>query len=163
MEIINIPISALREYERNPRRNEDAVQAVANSIQEFGFKVPVVVDAENTILAGHTRLKAAALLGMEEVPCIRADDLTPEQARAFRLADNKTGELALWDFDKLEDELAAMQDIQWSDFGFLDDADEDIYDDAPEPLEESYAEPEVAKLKCPHCGHVDSKARFRPV
>lgn len=162
MEIINIPISALREYENNPRRNEDAVQAVANSIQEFGFKVPVVVDAENTILAGHTRLKAAALLGMEKVPCIRADDLTPEQARAFRLADNKTGELALWDFDRLEDELAAMQDIQWSDFGFQDEIEQDIFDDAPEPLEKVYAEPEVAKLKCPHCGHVDSKSRFRP-
>lgn len=92
-------------YENNPRNNDDAVDAVASSIKEFGFKVPIIVDKNNVIVAGHTRLKAAQKLGLEEVPVIVADDLTPEQVKAFRLADNKVGELATWDFSRLEEEL----------------------------------------------------------
>lgn len=84
----------LIEYENNPRNNDEAVNAVANSIKEFGFKVPIVITSDNTIIAGHTRLKASRLLGLDEVPCIIADDLTEEQIKAFRLADNKTAELA---------------------------------------------------------------------
>lgn len=92
-------------YENNPRNNDDAVDAVANSIKEFGFKVPIIVDKNNVIVAGHTRLKAAQKLGMDEVPVIVADDLTDDQIKAFRLADNKVGEIATWDFSKLEEEL----------------------------------------------------------
>lgn len=87
------------------------MEAVAESIKEFGFKVPIIIDRDNVIVAGHTRLKAAKALGMETVPCIVADDLTEEQIKAFRLADNKTAELAEWDFDKLETELAELAEM----------------------------------------------------
>lgn len=96
-------------YENNPRINDNAVDAVAASIKEFGFKVPIIVDKNNVIVAGHTRLKAAQKLGLEEVPVIVADDLTEEQIKAFRLADNKVSELADWDFSKLEAELSGLE------------------------------------------------------
>lgn len=86
MNIKEIAIASLREYENNPRNNDSAVDAVAESIREFGFKVPIVIDGNNMIVCGHTRVKAAQKLGMETVPCIIANDLTPEQIKAFRLA-----------------------------------------------------------------------------
>lgn len=140
MHIQELLLEDLREYENNPRNNDGAVQAVADSIKEFGFKVPIVVDRNNVIVAGHTRLKAARLLGLDRVPCIIADDLTPEQVKAFRLADNKTGELAEWDFSALEieiSELSEMSDIDMSDFGFElepmeEEAQEVVEDDIPE-------------------------------
>lgn len=111
-------VDSLIPYANNPRLNDNAVDAVAASIKEFGFKVPIVVDGENVIINGHTRLKAAHKLGMKQVPVIVADDLTPEQVKAFRLADNKTGELAQWDMAKLGIELDGIEDIDMSDFGF---------------------------------------------
>ena len=102
MQIEEVNTSELIPYSNNPRNNDSAVDAVAASIKEFGFKVPIIIDNYNVIVAGHTRLKAAQKLGLEKVPCIKADDLTPEQLKAFRLADNKVSELATWDFDKLE-------------------------------------------------------------
>lgn len=107
-------------YANNPRLNDNAVDAVAASIKEFGFKVPIVVDGENVIINGHTRLKAAHKLGLKQVPVIVADDLTPEQVKAFRIADNKTSELADWDLQKLEIELDGIDDIDMSEFGFCD-------------------------------------------
>ena len=118
MKIVEKKISDLTEYKNNPRNNDGAVQAVANSIKEFGFKVPVVVDKNDVIVCGHTRIKAARLLGMESVPCVVADDLTPEQIRAFRLADNKTAEIATWDIGALGEELHQILDINMLDFGF---------------------------------------------
>lgn len=118
MQIEEMRVADLIPYENNPRKNDEAVEAVAASIKEFGFKVPIIVDADNVIIAGHTRLKAAQLLGMESVPVVRADDLTDEQVKAFRLADNKTAELAGWDFTALEDELAAIDNIDMTKFGF---------------------------------------------
>ncbi len=105
MEIININIDELKPYKNNPRKNDEAVEYVANSIKEFGFKVPIIVDKDYEIIAGHTRLKAAQQLGLKEVPIIIADDLTEEQVKAFRLADNKVSENAYWDFDLLSEEL----------------------------------------------------------
>lgn len=105
MEIINIDINKLKPYKNNPRKNDEAVEYVANSIKEFGFKVPIIVDKDYEIIAGHTRLKAAQQLGLKEVPIIIADDLTEEQVKAFRLADNKVSENAYWDFDLLSEEL----------------------------------------------------------
>jgi len=110
-------------YENNPRLNDDAVEAVAESIKEFGFKNPIIVDHENVIINGHTRLKAAKKLGLEKVPVIKALDLTPEQVKAYRLADNKVGEIADWDFDLLQGELSDIQ-LDMEVFGF-----EDIRDD----------------------------------
>lgn len=122
MKIQEIEISKLRQYEKNPRRNDNAVPYVANSIKEFGFKVPIVVDRNNVIVAGHTRVKAAEELGMTSVPCVIADDLTDAQVKAFRLADNKTAEFADWDFNMLDGELGDLSDIgvDMSDFGFGD-------------------------------------------
>lgn len=120
MLIKEIKILDLKAYENNPRNNENAVDVVANSIKEFGFKVPIVIDENNVIVAGHTRLKAAEKLGLDKVPCIVADDLTPEQIKAFRLADNKTAEFAEWDFEKLETEISALNDLDFDmqQFGF---------------------------------------------
>lgn len=105
LQIVYKNISSLNIYENNPRFNEDAVEPVANSIKQFGFKVPIIIDSSNIIVAGHTRLKAAKQLGMDKVPCIIASDLTEEQIKAFRLADNKVSEFSSWDYEKLEEEL----------------------------------------------------------
>jgi len=104
------PIDSIRPYEHNPRKNDSAVDAVANSLREFGFRQPIVVDPGGVIIAGHTRYKAAVKLGLAKVPVHVATDLSPEQIRAYRLADNRTGELATWDFEILPIELAALQE-----------------------------------------------------
>lgn len=117
MEVVLKKTSDLTPYEYNPRRNAEAVEYVANSIREFGFRVPIIVDKNDVIVAGHTRWLASQTLGLEEVPCIVADDLTDEQIRAFRLADNKVGEIAGWDLDLLAEELAEI-DLDMTDFGF---------------------------------------------
>lgn len=116
MRIYDISTDKLIPYANNPRINDEAVEYVKNSIKEFGFKVPIVIDKDNVVITGHTRLKACKELGITKVPCIRADDLTPEQVKAFRIADNSTGEVAKWDLGKLEDELKDLK-IDLSDFG----------------------------------------------
>ena len=119
MQIINKPIKELIPYEKNPRKNDEAVKYVKASIEQFGFKVPIIIDADGVIVAGHTRLKAAKELGMKEVPCIVADDLNEEQIRAFRLVDNKTGEAAEWNVELLNTELLDLEaNFDMSDFGF---------------------------------------------
>ncbi len=137
MEIVYKKVSDLKPYKNNPRKNDGAVDAVAASIKEFGFKVPIVIDGNNEIVAGHTRLKAAKKLKLTEVPCIVADDLTPDQIKAFRLVDNKTAELAEWDFDALKAELDNI-DMDMLDFGFEEISgggleNEVVEDEAPEP------------------------------
>lgn len=117
MEIIYKNINDLEEYENNPRENESAIKYVKNSIQKFGFRNPVIIDQNNVIVCGHTRVKSAKLLGMTEVPCIMVDDLTEEEINAFRLADNKVAEFAEWDIEKLDIELAQLE-FDMSDFGF---------------------------------------------
>lgn len=118
----------VKPYENNPRINDGAVEATANSIKEFGWKQPIVVDKEGVIIAGHTRLKAAKKLGMEEIPVLVAKDLSSEQADAYRLADNKTGEISEWNMDMLGDELSQIEDIDMTDFGF-DDEDLELQDE----------------------------------
>lgn len=118
MNIVYKRLDEIVPYENNPRKNDDAVLYVSNSIQEFGFKVPIVIDGDGVIVAGHTRYKAAKKLSMDVVPCIIADDLTPSQIKAFRLADNKTAEFAEWDITLLDDELGSIFDIDMEDFGF---------------------------------------------
>ena len=118
MQIVEKGIKDIKPYEKNPRKNDSAVDAVANSIREFGFKVPVVIDKDNVIVCGHTRYKAAKKLGLDKVPCVVADDLTDEQIKAYRLADSKVSELAEWDIDLLGEELDGIFDIDMSDFGF---------------------------------------------
>ena len=118
MDVIEKKLKDIKPYKKNPRNNDSAVDAVANSIEQFGFKVPVVIDKDNVIVCGHTRYKAAKKLGLYKVPCVVADDLTEEQIKAYRLADNKVSELAEWDFNVLGDELENIFDIDMSDFGF---------------------------------------------
>lgn len=132
MEIKIVSINKIKPYEKNPRKNDDAVDAVASSIKEFGWQQPIVVDSGGTIIVGHTRYKAAKKLKLEEVPIVVADKLTKEQVNAYRLADNKSGELACWDDNLLDQELNNILDIDMSQFGFsLDDdlAEEDVIDD----------------------------------
>lgn len=124
MTIIEKNINSITPYERNPRLNDNAVDAVAASIREFGFKVPIIIDKDGVIVAGHTRLKAAKKLGLETVPCVIADDLNEDQIKAFRLADNKVSEFAEWDLDLLDLELADI-DLDMEVFGFLKSDTED--------------------------------------
>lgn len=118
MEIVSKRLNELKPYAKNPRRNDAAVDAVANSIREFGFKVPLVIDKNGVIVAGHTRYKAAQKLGINELPCIIADDLTDEQIRAFRIVDNKVAEKADWDFALLDEEIEDLPEFNFEDFGF---------------------------------------------
>lgn len=119
IEIVSKALSELIPYEKNPRKiSEEAVNAVAESIQEFGFKNPILIDKDNVIIAGHTRRLASLKLGLERVPCVVVDDLTPQQIKALRLADNKTNELAGWDIGELDLELADLLDMDMSRFGF---------------------------------------------
>lgn len=119
-----LPTGSLKPYDKNPRKNDNAVDAVANSIREFGFKQPIVVDKNMVIIVGHTRWKAAKKLGLKEVPVIVADDLSEAQARAYRIADNSTGDLAEWDDNLLEYELESIDDFDMSDFGLDPDEEE---------------------------------------
>ena len=111
-------LDRVRPYENNPRNNDKAVDAVAASIKEFGFAQPIVVDSDSVIIVGHTRLKAAQKLGLERVPVVVASHLTPEQVRAYRIADNKTAEIAEWNYDLLPIELSALQEANY-DLGLL--------------------------------------------
>ena len=140
MDILNLGLEEIKPYEKNPRNNDNAVDAVAASIREFGFKVPIIIDKDNIIVAGHTRYKAAKKLGLKTVPCIKADDLTDEQVKAFRLADNKVAEQAEWDFDLLNEELETIT-MDMEQFGFdlpEDDEEEDSdnYSDTEEDIDE---------------------------
>ena len=141
MQVVEKKIAEIKPYEKNPRKNDNAVDAVASSISQFGFKVPVVIDKDNVIVCGHTRYKAAKKLGLEKVPCVVADDLTDEQIKAYRLADNKVSELAEWDIDLLGEELDGIFDIDMTDFGFDLSEDEDAQterDDLSDKVGETY-------------------------
>ena len=135
-------IEDIHPYENNPRRNAAAVDAVAKSIQEFGFKNPIIVDKDNVIVSGHTRRLAALKLGLDVVPVIVSDDLTDDQVKAFRLADNRVAELAIWDEDLLKEEMAKAIDMDLTDYGF-----------DPEKVEKIVQEEVGVKMhRCPKCG-----------
>lgn len=140
-----LELTQLTPYEKNPRNNEKAVDKVAESIKHFGFKVPIVIDKNNIIVAGHTRYKAAEQLKLTKVPCIVADDLTDEQVKAYRLADNKVAEFSEWDFDLLQEELEELSNIDLGLFGF-DELEKEIETD---PSEDNYEVelPEEPKAK----------------
>lgn len=143
-------------YDNNPRINEGAVDYVANSIEQFGFQQPIVVDSNGVIIVGHTRYKAGQRLGLETVPVLVARNLTSEQAKAYRLADNKTGEFAEWDFGKLEIEFEDCDFGGFEDFGFATD---DFFNEPKKTIDntsreiplEDYAD-ERFEHECPRCG-----------
>ena len=176
MKVVQRPIDELKPYDKNPRQNDDAVSAVAESIREFGFRQPIVVDPDDVIICGHTRFRAAQQLELKKVPVHVATDLTPEQIRAYRIADNKTGELATWDMELLPIEIAELQDagIDWSLLGF--DADDLASllagdagvaegltdpDDVPEPPDDPITQPGDLWILGDHrllCGDSSSEA-----
>lgn len=149
LEIKYIPIDDIKPYKNNPRLNEEAIPYVMNSIKEFGFKNPIILDENNVIVAGHTRLESAKRLDMEEVPVIYADDLTEEQIKAFRLADNKVAEKSMWDYTKLDEELENILDIDMSMFDF-ENIEETNLDDFFED-NDNKKEKESKLIECPHC------------
>ena len=146
MEILYKKLEEIIPYDNNPRDNAEAVEYVAASIKEFGFKVPVVIAADGVIIAGHTRYLAAKKLGITSVPCVIADDLSQEQIKAYRLADNKTGELAAWDQEKLAQELELLS-MDMDVFGF------DLHEETEEELGQEDVQ-EVERVVCPRCGKV---------
>ena len=153
MVIQEVAIDSVTPYEKNPRKiPKEAVDKVAASIREFGFKQPIVVDKDMVIIVGHTRLMAAKKLGYEKVPVLVASDLSPEKARAYRLADNKTNELTDWDFDTLQEELESflsVEDFNMEDFGFdMSFLDKKSADDVEDDDFNEETEYEIAKNNC---------------
>ena len=149
-----LPVDALKPYSRNAKKHPDEqVEHIANSIREFGFRQPLVIDRDGVLVIGHGRLLAAKKLGLKTVPCVRADDLTDEQVKALRLADNKLNESG-WDFATLEEELNELEaDFNMADFGFEDHTvNTDALDDLFAPAEEKPKDEEQKQIKCPHCG-----------
>ena len=151
MNIINLKTEQLIPYINNPRNNENAIDKVASSIKEFGFKVPIVIDKDNVVVNGHTRLLASKKLGLETVPCIMADDLTEAQIKAFRIADNKVSEYATWDEDLLKLELEQLEEmdfdldslnIDYSDFGL--EVELDDFEGEAEVVEDEFNEDKVS-------------------
>ena len=145
------PIEKLKPYEKNPRINEDSVEPTANSIKRFGFLVPAVIKSDGTLITGHTRLKAAKKAGLKEIPVIIADYLSDEDARGFRMADNKTGEKSTWDEALLAEELERIFSFDMADFGFLrpelDEYDFSDFDEENENL--SGEETNIIKISVP--------------
>lgn len=156
LKIEYVDVDSLRPYDNNPRRYDRAIDAVARSIEEFGFRNPIIVDRNGVIIAGHTRWYAARKLGLGQVPIIRADDLTERQVRAFRIADNKTSELAQWDMELLVAELTDLGDDIFT--GFTDDELAELLTpadalDLDNELEDEHEDEEQREIyRCPKCG-----------
>lgn len=145
MEIVYVALEKIKPYKNNPRNNTKAIDKVAKSIQEYGFKVPCVVDKNFVLITGHTRYEAAKKLKLKKIPCIIADDLSKAKANAFRIADNKVAEYSKWDMDKLKEELSRIQleDISFADLGF--DISEIDYMDDIEDFEQNEEESDGEK------------------
>ena len=153
MKVVNVNVSELVPYANNPRKNEKAIDKVAGSIQNYGFQIPILITKDKEIIAGHTRTAAAKKLGLETIPAIFVEDLTDEQIKAYRLIDNKSGEIATWDFEKLENELDALDDA------YLDDLFNRTFsesDEEPEPVDmeinlDDFGD-EAFEYECKNCG-----------
>ena len=145
MNIVEKNIKDLKPYEKNPRLNDDAVKYVAESIRNFGFKVPIVIDKDNNIVCGHTRWKACKKLKIDTVPCVVADDLTEEQIRAYRLADNRVAEKAEWDLELLDTELAEIETIDMTLLGFDDKEEEALQEVVEDDFDEEPPAEPIAK------------------
>lgn len=143
IKVIECKLRDIIPYDKNPRKNEKAVDAVMESIKQFGFKNPIIVDENMVIISGHTRRLAALKLSMETVPVVIAKDLTEEQVRAFRLADNRVASFSSWDEKKLKEEIAEINNIDLSDFGFKKDKIDDIFREKAE----------IKTHICPKCGY----------
>ena len=150
-----IGIDSIKPYTKNPRKNEQAVEIVMKSIQEFGFKNPIILDKENVIVAGHTRLEAAKRLGLKEIPTIKAEELTENQIKAFRIMDNKSSEYADWDYDLLMEEIEDLkedEDFDLETTGFSK-ADLDNIEKQSEKAVDEIDEDIETEFECPKCGY----------
>ena len=152
MNIIEKRVKDLKPYEKNPRLNDDAVKYVAESIKNFGFKVPLVIDKDNNIVCGHTRWKACKKLKIDTVPCVVADDLTEEQIKAFRLADNKVSEKAEWDLALLDTELAEIETIDMTLLGFDEPEQTEQKINVGGELNTDSFSDDKFECTCPKCG-----------
>lgn len=144
MNIVDINPEELVFYENNPRDNDEAVPIIANSIERFGFKVPVMIDSNKVIICGHTRVKAALNLGLETVPCIVEEEMSEDDIRAFRIVENKTHELSFWDSSLLRQEMDALDEIDWQDFGF-----DEVQGLSDEEMQQFFADTGSAKTTSP--------------
>ena len=142
MKIVMKKIKDITPYMNNPRKNDKAIDAVMHSIEEFGFKNPIIIDKDGVIISGHTRRLAAIKLGFREVPCIVGSHLTDAQVKAFRLADNRVSEIAVWDDDLLKEEMKNVLDMDLDIYGFDIGNIEDIMQE----------ETGIRTHKCPKCG-----------
>lgn len=152
---INLLLDEIKPYWRNPRQaTEEAVSALARSIEEYGFQQPLVVDQEHVIIVGHTRYSAARRLGLTEVPTIIAD-LSPDKARQYRMVDNRAAEYTSWNYDTLGEELAELEgDLITSLFSeFADDDPTEHFEEAPEPTTSLADLTEGVEFVCPGCFH----------
>lgn len=155
MLVTDVDVAKVIPYDKNPRNNESAVKMVADSINEFGFKVPIVVDDNNVIVAGHTRYLAALELGLKKIPVVVAKDLTEDQIKAYRLADNKTGEMAKWDFVALDEELQKIQEVDMEKYEMRVDSFADFFEEVePDGEEKEHRQVKKKKYTCPYCGEL---------
>lgn len=159
LQVVYKTVKDITPYENNPRNNDDAVQYVRNSIEEFGFKVPIIIDKNGVIIAGHTRFKAAKQIGMGQVPCVIADDLTKDKINAYRLADNKTQELSEWDWTMAGEELETIESIDMRLMGFAEFLDEHDAEELPKKKIGNGVEVDTDSFEdgaftqvCPCCG-----------
>lgn len=150
MEIVNLPISEIKPYDNNPRKNAAGVAAVAKSMRQFGVRAPILVDKDHVIIYGHTRLEAAKENGLAEYPCVIATDMTPDEARAYRIADNHVATHSEWDPEKLKVELEALKPIEFKELPLIEMAPKEFFpntvsfttrdkdpDELPDPLKEA--------------------------
>jgi len=181
MQVTKLKINDIKPYWRNPRKNENAVEAVKQSIESYGFNSPIIVDKEHVIIAGHTRYKALMELGWKEVPCVIAD-MTPAKAKEYRIADNKTAELSVWDMSALIPELREVQALDAFQIYFHDinldnllqntagagssnykEVTEEKIEGVKERLENEFTErgnqTDYIEVSCPHCGESSFVAR----
>ena len=155
MEVISLKLSEITPYENNPRKKGKAVEAVKISIKKYGFRVPVIVNKDKILVCGHTRLEAAKILGLEEIPAIFAEDLTDEQVKAFRIADNKVSEFSTWDLEKLEKEIEGLDEDEFISRYFsryIGDETQKTETFVNKELELDGFDDEQFKYECPCCG-----------
>ena len=159
MRIRQISVDKIIPYPGNPRKNQDAIDPVAASLREFGWRQPIVVDSDMVVIVGHTRLLAAQQLGLDKVPVTVADDMTPAQARAYRLADNRTGENAEWDNDLLAIELGELEgDFDLSLTGFSEEEIKSLtfngnFGPGTQDTQSNLDTLNPMFVLCPECGH----------
>lgn len=162
MKVENVAVSKLIPYAKNTKKHDDKqIANVAESIKQYGFVQPIVIDKDNTVVIGHCRLLAAKKLKLKEVPCVCVDDLTEDQVKALRIVDNKTNE-SEWDIEFLTEELAEI-DLSEFDLDFTLPSNEIDWASVEDLDEKTYEEPEHKMLQCPHCQHIDRDIHFKKV